>query len=417
MACTVGDRIFVNRSTYRHGSAPGCHLLAHELAHVVQKRRRGRNQTGSAQAPPPRWRVESEAAAAAAAVAGGGCFTCVLADEPDRPRFWGPLGHYYTVYFVMLSAGVQDDLAHELAYYTQIPDLVSELDAKWLAIHAAADDDDTAQIADDLGVERTQVMLLLRHYKFDPAQFSKELDQEMKLRRRMAGIPLSLLGRRGIARMVAQRYPTLEEIQAGLHCLTGGSSKLELEKRTALMKQAAMALSKLAPSAKLDFGLATHAYGDAFAHRRQDDPATMYGTGKGHAVDSIFGDSPDDITNKNRADIYLEYAQGFFDIVKQQNVDAQTNRAKDKESLDRNLRTILQLEKDAPGEESDGLWFRAIARKHLNVTMHAYRPQDTAMWWSRYDGSSDRLTSEVPLSESDIRRAFILAKQWTAWHP
>jgi hypothetical protein len=85
--------------------------------------------------------------------------------------------------------------------------------------------------------------------------------------------------------------------------------------------------------------------------------------------------------------------------------------------LDRNLRTILQLQKNSPGEESDGLWFRAIARKNLDVTMNAYRPQDTAMWWSRYDGSSDRLTSSVPLAESDIRLAFMLAKQWTAWTP
>src|SRR4051794_39351875 len=134
MACTVGDWVFVNQSTYRHGTALGRRVLAHELAHVVQKRRGGRAKTASASSPAHRWRVEAEAAAAAECVESGGRFTCVIADEPDQPRFWGPLGHYYTVYFVMLAAGVKNKLAHKLAYYTQLPDLVTDLDAKWLAL-------------------------------------------------------------------------------------------------------------------------------------------------------------------------------------------------------------------------------------------------------------------------------------------
>jgi hypothetical protein len=206
--------------------------------------------------------------------------------------------------------------------------------------------------------------------------------------------------------MIAQRYPTLKEIQVGLHCLTGGSSADELVKRTALLKQA--------PWGELEFGLASHAFGDAFAHRTQQDAKRMYGGPEGHTFDSLSGDSPDEITiNKAREGIYLEYAKEYFDIVKQRNEDPDAKQAKDEEWLDKHLHTILKLEPGAPGTESDGTVFRAVAFTGLNIKMHGYKPQDTAMWWSRYEASGDRMACGVPIAEPDIRRAFLIAKDWT----
>ena len=38
-------------------------------------------------------------------------------------------GHYYTVYFVSLAVGFDDDVAREFAFYAQLPDQLDKLDA------------------------------------------------------------------------------------------------------------------------------------------------------------------------------------------------------------------------------------------------------------------------------------------------
>ncbi len=49
--------------------------------------------------------------------------------SPACPRGWGVAGHYYTVYFVLLAAGLDPVMAKQLAFFAQMPDQVDELDA------------------------------------------------------------------------------------------------------------------------------------------------------------------------------------------------------------------------------------------------------------------------------------------------
>ncbi len=100
-------------------------VLAHEAAHVVQRRRAqvGVGAAGSADA------LEAEADGAARAMLEGARADCRLADCGGVPRAWGVVGHYYTVLFVMLAVGVEKNLAGRQAFYAQMPDLVREFDA------------------------------------------------------------------------------------------------------------------------------------------------------------------------------------------------------------------------------------------------------------------------------------------------
>ncbi len=73
--------------------------------------------------------AEAEAHAAARAALAGQHFRPALALDPRDPACWEEAGHYYTVYFVLLACGVRDPLARQVAFYCQLPDEVSELDA------------------------------------------------------------------------------------------------------------------------------------------------------------------------------------------------------------------------------------------------------------------------------------------------
>src|SRR5207237_5098927 len=79
IAFAVGERIVVSRAWYRPETHLGRSILAHELAHIVHKRRGVGRPVASGSL------VEAEAHAAAATVMAGGRFNCVFADHPARP--------------------------------------------------------------------------------------------------------------------------------------------------------------------------------------------------------------------------------------------------------------------------------------------------------------------------------------------
>ncbi len=99
--------------------------LGHELAHVVQNRNALRHRQGCASPAD----LEGEAHRAAMACVLGQRFRCRLSDGAGVARAWGEAGHYYTVLYVMLAAGADPDLASGVAFLTQMPDQVTELDA------------------------------------------------------------------------------------------------------------------------------------------------------------------------------------------------------------------------------------------------------------------------------------------------
>jgi hypothetical protein len=73
--------------------------------------------------------LEVEADRIACEVLGGTRFSEFTADAPEIARFWGPAGHYWTIYLISLAAGWSRHAALTNAFYAQMPDQVEELDA------------------------------------------------------------------------------------------------------------------------------------------------------------------------------------------------------------------------------------------------------------------------------------------------
>src|ERR1700678_2069073 len=104
------------------------YLLAHELTHVMQKRR-GRESDRNLQSMASEVRLEQEAGAIAAGVLNGIRAPQVTPDPSSSARLYGPAGHYYTSFWASLAAGFDPAMAQRIAFYTQMPDQVKELDA------------------------------------------------------------------------------------------------------------------------------------------------------------------------------------------------------------------------------------------------------------------------------------------------
>ena len=123
-AFTVGDHIFFAEDAYRPQSRFGRLLIAHELAHVVQKR-----LGGATSAAANEHAAELEADAAAICIAQGGRYRCEVALAPHTPSCWGEAGHYYTVNLVLQAAGLDATQARKIAFGAQMGDEVVEMDA------------------------------------------------------------------------------------------------------------------------------------------------------------------------------------------------------------------------------------------------------------------------------------------------
>lgn len=183
MAFTLADHIFLDRGAVatRHGRP--MLVLAHELAHVVQKRlpvsTRQRNFEGA----------EDEAHAAARAVLSGGRYACSVPVPAMAVSCWSEPGHYYTTHFVLQAAGVPFAEAAEIAFFAQVADEVADLEAKHHGIKLAQ----TAGMAAAAFVVRSPGMIVLQ------------------------------------ARALRKAWLETRDIQRGLHCLTGSGAATETD--------------------------------------------------------------------------------------------------------------------------------------------------------------------------------------------
>ena len=237
------------------------YVLAHELVHVLQKRRarKASKQTlGSA------WVLEEEADRIACEVLSGTRLSNVTADSPEIVRFWGPAGHYWTVYLVSLAAGWSRHAALTNAFYAQMPDQVEELDA------TEAGEDYVKTYAEKL---------------FTPKAASETFHRE-------------------ISRLETDKF-----VQRGLHALTGRIGKDETDLRQAI-------LNRLLPGT-FEFALALHPFGDSFAHRSADtDNCLMYKAPFGHAVELAHFKNPHSPDNLHlHRQLYVRYGLRMFDLL------------------------------------------------------------------------------------------------------
>lgn len=279
-AFTLENHIFFADGAYRPENRFGRLLIAHELAHVVQKRLRG-----AAPAALNEHAAELEADAAAICVAQGGRYRCEVALAPHTPSCWGEAGHYYTSNFVLQAAGVDPAKAGQIAFFAQMGDEVIELDATeqgyaWMENQAAS-----------------------------------------RAAQGGASAAAGLAGQALTKWYFDQRIRVCKEIGMGLHCLTGAAASRETGWRASV-------LENLPPdTGDLSLGLAVHAFGDSFAHRDVRDPKVMYKPVIGHGIEVLrnkkghtweqaieIAHMPDHIDQ--RQDLYREYGRELYAIAR-----------------------------------------------------------------------------------------------------
>ncbi len=257
VAFTVGRHIGL-RPGFVDDSGPAFpYILAHELAHVIQKER-GRNhaQLGKAVAP---WELEAEADLVACRIVSGRPASPVLADLSAEPRCWGPAGHYWTIYSMSMLAGLSKQDAMDNAFYAQMPDQVDELDA-------------------------TQ-----EGYAF------------------FWNYPRVFAGDDGADRVLRTRA-----VQMGLHALSGWNAEYETRYRTNILKT-------LKPGS-FEFALALHPFGDSFAHRIVNGGERMYYGPLGHAKEINPRDCRDAIQKGSVGAACTESAHAVDNLNRRQNL-------------------------------------------------------------------------------------------------
>jgi Domain of unknown function (DUF4157) len=228
LAFVMDDHICVDPAIDpRSGIFP--YVLAHEVAHLVQKQL-GRSSRTKRREHDLGLRVELEANEVAGRIVAGERVSSLTPDPSREPRCWGPAGHYWTIYFISMMAGLPQSDALDNAFYAQMPDQVDELDAT------------------------------------DEGEWY------------YPNFVLFVIPGDGTANRLLRR----RAVQMGLHALSGWSAESETTYRTNILKT-------LDPKT-FEFALALHPFGDSFAHRNVSTGARMYSGPAGHAVEAHASD-------------------------------------------------------------------------------------------------------------------------------
>ena len=331
-------------------------VLAHELAHVAQQRLwRG--------VPVPRAWTEAEAHAAALGVIS----RPRLPLDPRIPTCWEEVGHYYTVYYVLLAAGIRDPIARQIAFYSQRPDEVSDIDAAraGFAMLGRADEYAGAVVSENT-TGRLQDAYIWMNNGFAS----------------MVPYGSSYMMYRERPRVFADFARHLD-VQRGLHALTGADCEVETARRINILRR----IDPL--TRKLDFGLGLHAFGDSYAHRMADG-AHMYPTGPGHAADSQIarssrGHIPEmtvhpDAVGPHHRDIYLRYAGDMYQLFLEVFPPGARLPAYNGANMRRNLLSIVSpsnAQADSASEHARQIaLIRNFAREIVPAGMHEYDPEN-----------------------------------------
>ena len=237
----------------------------------------------------------------------------------DPQGTYGVPGHYYTVYFTSLATGMDPGTAARNAFFSYLPDMVYDFDA----------------------VNREAVSIGRWKGVLAPKQNEAESTERNR-------------------------------IHIGLHALTGGSAEAEREHRT-------QALRAQVPGT-LGFGLASHAFGDAYSHSQltwsdaarfatdgsareaqsPQEPA-LYGPGLGHAAHLTW---PDLI--ERRPALYTEYAGALYDVYAEKPGTPLLDRTE--------FMAVIERVAAAPDQQAQINVFREESLK-LAARMHGFGPE------------------------------------------
>lgn len=329
-------------------------VLAHELTHVVQKELGARHRCATAT---PCAELEAEANEIADTIMSGRPVNPRLYDPSPEPRCWGPAGHYWTIYFVCIAAGLEKQEAMDNAFYAQMPDQVDELDAT------------------------QEGFAFFENY------------------------PRVFMGDAG-----ADRVLRTKAVQMGLHALSGWSSEYETKYRTNILKT-------LNPGS-FEFALALHPFGDSFAHRLVNGGERMYYGPIGHlqqanvadctqllqkrGLEAACLDSAYGVDNMNRRDnLYPNYGLALYDVlVKTWGSTPVAERSKVEDYL---YEVMSEAEEDA-----QALKLRILAAKLSNVVHGDYDPNDEpCVPWKKFHANHPWVSPDT------LDKALRCAAQWS----
>ena len=370
-------------------------VLRHELAHVAQQRLwRGR-------AVPAAW-TEAEAHA----VAAGLLPRARLPLDPRIPSCWEEVGHYYTVYYVLFAIGVRDDLARRIAFYAQMPDEISDLDAVRAGYSLPG-----ATVTGVPGwVHEHTIGALEEGYVWLNNGFAQMIP---------GGYGGGYMIRREQPRQFVDFSRGLD-VQQGLHALTGAACEVETARRTTILQ----GIDPLAST--MEFGLAVHAFGDSYAHRAADG-ATMFPPISGHAPDSVAARGerathvPEmhvhpDAVGPHHAALYLRYAgdmyRAFLNVIPP---GMRVGTPMSPATLTTNLRTVIAASDAAADTEGEHrrqiARLREMARAIVPAGMHAYDPenQEDVVIDSFVPGHTD-----IRVTRAEVQQALVRANQWAS---
>ncbi len=311
------DHVVLSAAAARLPAPARERVVAHEVAHVAQKRLAAGGRFSPSRRPGGGAAVEREAHAAAAAACAGRRHAIRVPSAPEAVDRWGPAGHYYTVNYVARAAGVDAGRAERLAFYAQMADQVAEFDAIAVAKAAGL----TAGVnAATVELVAAAPRLLLPIPEAILASSSLFMSPFGGGAGGTGGTPSS--GAIGIvqrsfesvtgvgwARALAV-IDYLITIHVGLHCLTGGPSAIA---RSVVARNVRAFVVEGIRDGGMKLGLALHAYGDTYAHSRLDDPARLYEYGLGHLLDMH---EPDDISHPKRRPLYRDYGLGMYELLR-----------------------------------------------------------------------------------------------------
>lgn len=403
IACALGGRdVFLGPVPPRKRAA----ILAHEVAHLCQQRRPG---------PAAPRAAEAEARLAAAAVLAGGRFAPRIALDPRMPACWGEAGHYYTVYFCALAAGILDPVAYRLAFWTQMADEIDELNAVPAGIEMVAED--VTSWPSDL---------------MDSAAAAFANLENAIVNRVLADVPGGQYFMRPQAiprRERSDAYFTWLNVQQGLHALTGRECEAETRRRVEIT----LSYRPFAGQ-EFEFGLSLHPLGDSFAHR-DDANGRMFAPPLGHGP---HGHEPD-VLGEHRRALYRRYVATLHQVLTRAAGTTRTaplteeatvaaldsiipvrrslsedqiralSRRPGREGTDPLLQAIrANARASEPDEERQIAQIRALALEHIGQRMHPYQPE-------RFDSAAFgdfRAPPSIAVPLALVQRALVLARDW-----
>jgi Domain of unknown function (DUF4157) len=371
LAFTIGKTIFFRKGVFRQDTDWGKFILAHELAHVVQK-----HLPASQSLSPEDFNKcpsEKEANEAAWSFLTGKPFQCIQPVPPHTPSAWEEAGHYYTAYFVLKAAGAPKNQALEIAKFAQFADEVQEADA---------------------------FSLFKKHFFMpDPSPMK---DHEYGDHEAMKRDEEYRAWRKGIPSTRDRTRENIRVIHRGLHALTGRNVEIEQRCRAQILEEA------LQKNDDFITGLALHAFGDSYAHRDRKNKSMLSSEYWGHGFDSFTHKHEVDNIGTYR-EVYIDYCENLYAIARDKWSPPPTDNL-NITFLDEFRKQVDDILKVAGKGSKAGDRAAIALMREISKLKDGYAPENIeALPASDYASKMGMRDDEI---RSCTEKAFVAATQW-----